>query len=230
MKTKTIKNIMMLVLPVFVCAGGIRAQTQSANAPAPRLVAPLLIPSPSAAPDSGAPGAVSVSEPQVKNQESRPLPEGPAMRVSYPARDNAALLLGDGLDQSMGELRLQAGSGTKAAAQTEAARPSAAAARNAEMVMRMRMAVEQIAAEYGNPLFAQIFTNDSVQAQVLRKRVQLLQRAEEIRAEIAGLEKQKLEAAGELEISRRQLVALQEQADALTNRLQKAHVLLGMRN
>jgi predicted nucleic acid-binding Zn-ribbon protein len=96
------------------------------------------------------------------------------------------------------------------------------------MVARMRLAVERIAAEYGNPTFAQVFTNDAVQAQAFRKRVQLLHRAEAINAEIAELEKQKLVAKDELDTVRQELAALQEQADALTNRLTRARTMLGM--
>lgn len=114
--------------------------------------------------------------------------------------------------------------------QTPAAAPRTSSpvkhVKNAEMVTRMRMAVERIAAEYGNPSFAHIFTNDPLQAQLYRKRIQLVQRMDVLRTEIDALEQQKLVAKNEADATRRELHALQQQAETLASRIQQARTAL----
>ncbi|MDR2981942.1 MAG: hypothetical protein LBV12_06805, partial [Puniceicoccales bacterium] len=72
------------------------------------------------------------------------------------------------------------------------------------MKTRMRMAVEAVAAEYGNPTFVEIFTNDPIRAQALRKRLQLLQNYEALVAEIAALEKQRIAVGQAVSLAERQ--------------------------
>lgn len=111
-----------------------------------------------------------------------------------------------------------------------AAAPQARTVQNAEMIKRMRMAVEKIAAEYGNPTFAQIFTNDPIQAQLYRKRLQLVQRMDLARAELEAIEQQKIVTKNEADAMRRELVALQRQAEALSSRIQQARSVLSFAN
>ena len=93
--------------------------------------------------------------------------------------------------------------------------------RNAEMVARMRAAVEKIAAEYGSPTFVQLFTNDSVMAQVWRKRLQMIQNADLIATELASLQRQKKAASEEVEAARRRLSALQIEAEKIATGLRR---------
>ncbi len=116
-----------------------------------------------------------------------------------------------------------------AAAPAPEPRPAAAKpAQNPEMIARMRIAVEQIAAEYGNPTFAQVFTNDPLQAQLMRKRLQLVQRVDLLKSEIDSLEQQRLAMKNEVEATRRELFALQQQAEALATKIQRASTLLSL--
>jgi hypothetical protein len=222
MKYNIVKKI-LLPASVVIFAGGMQAQSQAPAMPAPRLAAPMIIP---AAPGD-VPATVSV---QQTNQPARAAPAPSETRVSRASQNNATPDLGfdNVFKDDMVQAAWQFKATQAAASNAGASGVSEAAALRAEMVARMRMAVEQIAAEYGNPTFAQVFTNDAVQARMFRKRVQLLHRAEAINAEIAELEKQKVVAKGELDTVRRELAALQEQADALTNRLTKARTMLGM--
>ena len=235
MKNRTKQFTLFVVLLIFAAAGSLYAQTQSANMGAPRLASPMIIPA-MARDGGGGIGAASTTTaavpattiPVAESQTLQlPQPESTTM-VHAPRQQNGpALDIGDNFNEIMAEAGRQAKSDNIKEVPSPAV--SEAAARRAEMITRMRLAVEQIAAEYGNPTFAQVFTNDNVQAQILRKRVQLLHRAEAINAEITALEKQKLQIRGEVDASRRELLALQEQADALTQRLQRASVMLGMR-
>lgn len=74
-------------------------------------------------------------------------------------------------------------------------RTPAEIAEREEMRARMRLAVEKVAAEYGNPVFAEVFTNDPLRARVLGGRLQLLHNYEELVAQIGALEKQREAAA-----------------------------------
>jgi hypothetical protein len=227
MKHNIIKKSLLLA-SVVIFAGSIRAQSQAM--PTPRLAAPMVIPaapSPAPPPAAAAPQANRVAQPAQPAQLAQLAPAPSESRAPNASRNSATPSLA--LDNAFKEEMAQAARQSNA---TQAAAPDAsvsnAAALRSEMVARMRLAVERIAAEYGNPTFAQVFTNDAVQAQAFRKRVQLLHRAEAINAEIAELEKQKVVAKGELDTVRQELAALQEQADALTNRLTRARTMLGM--
>lgn len=116
-----------------------------------------------------------------------------------------------------------------AASPAPARDPSAAKhAPNSEMIARMRIAVGQIAAEHGNPVFAHIFTNDPLQAQLMRKRIQLAQRMDLLKSDIDSLEQKKLSMKREIETTQRELLALQQQAEALAAKIQKASTLLSL--
>jgi len=96
--------------------------------------------------------------------------------------------------------------------------------RHERMILEMRHAVQSIAAQYGNPSFAHVFTNDTLRAQLLRKRVHLLQRIDDVHAEIAALEKQKAGIKSELDASRAELLAVQKQTTELNERLARTRL------
>ena len=115
--------------------------------------------------------------------------------------------------------------------------PGGKNARREEMRVRMRQAVGQVAEEYGNPPFAEVFTNDPIRARVLRNRLRLLGNYEELAAEVRQLaaerEKRSQELKAEVALleQRRQLAAekaarqeavlrqLQAEASALNARI-----------
>lgn len=85
-----------------------------------------------------------------------------------------------------------------------------------EMIDRMRYAVEQIAAEYGSPAFTQIFTNDVVRAQVIRRRMGLLMDLEALNAEIVSMTRQRETLQEQVKVTARQLdVARGEMANVI---------------
>lgn len=83
----------------------------------------------------------------------------------------------------------------------DGAKPAAkqTAVQSGEMVARMRIAVEKIASEYGNPSFAQIFTNDPEKAAKLRERYTDLDKRDALKQEVASLTEQRDAARKELE-------------------------------
>ncbi|AHF94076.1 hypothetical protein OPIT5_04660 [Opitutaceae bacterium TAV5] len=87
-----------------------------------------------------------------------------------------------------------------------------------EMIGRMRRSVEQIASEYGNPVFTQIFTNDTVRAQLLRERMYLLTHFDALAAKIEELTKEKAAAEQQAETARRRLESLRTEASELRRR------------
>jgi hypothetical protein len=102
-----------------------------------------------------------------------------------------------------------------------------------EMITRMKMAVEDVAAQYGNPSFAQVFTNDSVRAKVLRRRMEILKQVDRLNAEIAVLETRRTQSLQELQVTRQRVEAtrqelktVQDQVREMNTRLQNARNLL----
>ncbi len=94
----------------------------------------------------------------------------------------------------------------------EVQRTPAEIAEREEMRARMRIAVEKVAAEYGNPVFAEVFTNDPLRARVLGGRLQLLHNYEELVAQLAALEKQRQAAAQAVdEASRNRMAQIQNE-------------------
>jgi hypothetical protein len=106
-------------------------------------------------------------------------------------------------------------------------------AQHEEMITRMKMAVEDVAAQYGNPSFAQVFTNDPVRAKVLRRRMDVLKQVDRLNAEIATLETRRTQSMQELqatwqrvESSKQELKSIQDQVREMNTRLQNARNLL----
>ncbi|AWI08475.1 hypothetical protein [Ereboglobus luteus] len=235
MKSHTMKLSLLTVLPVVLLSGVLCAQTAT-----PRLAAPMVIP---AGPVTKQ--AVANKEPvreaqvqlpvQAAPQPAKPAPQTSMVAPSAPvAQPTSAPSVPMQFDDGLGELMKGAKPYSDPQVKMKSKKTSIpgpggteASQLRDEMIMRMKRAVEQIASEYGNPTFAQVFTNDAVQAQVLRKRVQMLHRMEAIRTEIAALQKQKEQVRAEVDASQHELIALQQQAEALTNRLQKARFALG---
>ena len=60
-------------------------------------------------------------------------------------------------------------------------------ARHAEMIGRMRAAVEEIAGLYGSPAFTQVFTNDPAEASELRRRLDAASSATRLERQVADL-------------------------------------------
>jgi hypothetical protein len=98
-----------------------------------------------------------------------------------------------------------------------------------EMINRMRVSVEKIAAEYGNPTFTRIFTNDNIRARMLRQRMHLLNNLDALNTEIGILTRQKEEIGRQVDDSRRTVTSLREEAKLLGDRLQAARVALELR-
>jgi septal ring factor EnvC (AmiA/AmiB activator) len=101
------------------------------------------------------------------------------------------------------------------------------------MILRMTMAVEEVAAQYGSPSFAQVFTNDPVRAKVLRRRMEILKQVDRLNAEIALLETRRTQSNQELQVtqqrvekSKQELTTIQEQVREMNTRLQNARNLL----
>jgi hypothetical protein len=83
-----------------------------------------------------------------------------------------------------------------------------AAKRYEEMLQKMQAAVEEVAQLYGNPTFIQVFTNDSDRAAELKKRLQSARSGEEIRRELATLEKRRDDLLNELALKQREAARL----------------------
>lgn len=87
-----------------------------------------------------------------------------------------------------------------------------------EMYKRMRVAVERVAAEYGNPRFAQFFSNDTLRTKVLKQRMQLLQNYDQLQLEITKLRKKRTELESDLQtVVREQKLRVDAELSALEN-------------
>ncbi|WP_415907063.1 hypothetical protein [Oleiharenicola sp. Vm1] len=98
-----------------------------------------------------------------------------------------------------------------------------------EMLLKMRVAVERIAEDYGNPKFAQIFTNDPARATALRERVAAIASLDRLKREVAAMEKKQRELAEAVRAQEDRLSAMQRDAAAKESVLrQAAEVLSGL--
>lgn len=91
--------------------------------------------------------------------------------------------------------------------------PASSAARMAdkryeEMLDRMQSAVEEIAQLYGNPTFLQVFTNDAGQASELKQRLKAARTGEDVRRELANLEKRREELLSDIALREREVARL----------------------
>jgi|CZKI01.1.fsa_nt_gi hypothetical protein len=109
-------------------------------------------------------------------------------------------------------------SSPKQAAQPDAVAAGAAAAehdaerradkRHEEMLNKMQAAVEEIAQLYGNPVFLQVFTNDAERASELKQRLKAARSWDDIRRELAGLEKKRDELLNDIALKEREAARL----------------------
>lgn len=98
-----------------------------------------------------------------------------------------------------------------------------------EMLLKMRVAVERIAEDYGNLKFAQIFTNDPARATALRERVAAIASLDRLKREIAAMEKKQRELTEAIRAQEDRLSAMQRDAAAKESVLrQAAEVLSGL--
>jgi septal ring factor EnvC (AmiA/AmiB activator) len=77
-----------------------------------------------------------------------------------------------------------------------------------EMLDRMQSAVEEIAQLYGNPTFLQVFTNDAGQASELKQRLKAARTGEDVRRELANLEKRREELLSDIALREREVARL----------------------
>jgi hypothetical protein len=123
------------------------------------------------------------------------------------------------------------GSGSDLAGPPPAALPSEqrASKRYEEMLDRMQAAVEEIAQLYGNPQFLQVFTNDMDRASELKMRLKSAATRDDIRQEVASLEKKREDLLGDIALKEREAKRLGEKLlrqrtalDALSIAVEKA--------
>jgi hypothetical protein len=103
-----------------------------------------------------------------------------------------------------------------AATETSSATPAAgwneserrADKRYEEMLDRMQAAVEEVAQLYGNPVFLQVFTNDAERASELKQRLKASRTGDEIRREVADLEKRRDDLLGDIALKERESARL----------------------
>jgi hypothetical protein len=79
-----------------------------------------------------------------------------------------------------------------------------ASRRYEEMLDKMQAAVEEIAQLYGNPIFLQVFTNDPGRASELKQRLRAAQAGEEIRRDLAALEKKRDDLLSDIALRERE--------------------------
>ena len=183
------------------------AQEKKPAAPAAPAVAPVQAPkvTPPAAP---APSITPVATPAAPAAPVAPAPQAQAAIVPVPTPATA-------LEP---EFAFASAKTQYTAPKTTSSRGTASLSRNVQrsaaeleerevMRARMRIAVEKVASEFGNPVFAEVFTNDPLRARVLGGRLKLLQNYEELVAQIAALEQQRNEVAESVDEASRQRMA-----------------------
>jgi hypothetical protein len=77
-----------------------------------------------------------------------------------------------------------------------------------EMLDRMRAAVEEVAELYGNPIFLQVFTNDTGRATELKERIRATQTTEDVGRELTGLEKKRDDLLNDIALKQREAARL----------------------
>jgi len=77
-----------------------------------------------------------------------------------------------------------------------------------EMLDRMRAAVEDIAALYGNPTFLQVFTNDASRADELKARLRTDRSAARVADDLKDLEKKRDDLLGDIALKEREAARL----------------------
>jgi hypothetical protein len=98
-----------------------------------------------------------------------------------------------------------------------------------EMLSKMQAAVEEIAQLYGNPVFLQVFTNDSERATELKQRLRAAQSDEQVRREITDIEKKRDDLLNDIALKEREasrltsrIVRQRAALDALSSAMEQA--------
>jgi chromosome segregation ATPase len=98
-----------------------------------------------------------------------------------------------------------------------------------EMLGKMQAAVEEIAQLYGNPVFLQVFTNDIDRASELKERLRSARSGEDLRRELATLQKKRDDLLSDIALREREaakltsrLVRQRSALDALADAVEQA--------
>jgi len=83
-----------------------------------------------------------------------------------------------------------------------------ASKRYEEMLDKMQAAVEEVAQLYGNPVFLQVFTNDPGRASELKQRLKASESGEEIRKDLASLEKRRADLLSDIALREREIARI----------------------
>jgi hypothetical protein len=110
-------------------------------------------------------------------------------------------------DQAPGEAA-RGGNPPGAAAPTADESKDRAEKRYDEMLSKMQAAVEEIAQLYGNPVFLQVFTNDVERATELKQRLRAAQSDEQVRREMADIEKKRDDLLNDIALKEREAARL----------------------
>ena len=79
-----------------------------------------------------------------------------------------------------------------------------ASKRYEEMLTKMQAAVEEVAQLYGNPVFLQVFTNDTERAEELKQRLSLARSEKEMQRELSDLKRQRDDLLNDLALKQRE--------------------------
>jgi uncharacterized protein YjiS (DUF1127 family) len=126
----------------------------------------------------------------------------------------AALLIGQAFSAAPGPSDMPPSQTSKndvaaaSAASIETESASRADKRYEEMLDKMQAAVEEIAQLYGNPVFLQVFTNDVERATELKQRLRAARSDEEIRRELAEMEKKRDDLLNDIALKEREAANL----------------------
>ncbi len=77
-----------------------------------------------------------------------------------------------------------------------------------EMLGKMQASIEEIAQLYGNPVFLQVFTNDADRASELKERLRAARSGDDIRRELADLQKKRNDLLNDIALKEREAARL----------------------
>lgn len=99
-------------------------------------------------------------------------------------------------------------------------------ARRSEMVSRMESAVQKVAGEYGNPVFAQFFTNDKSKVEEMRNRLKTSKTLDELEKSVSDLKNQEAALRAELLHLQNELNSAKKEFEVLKNKTERAQSIL----
>ena len=98
----------------------------------------------------------------------------------------------------------KADSGAPNAQPAESAASRRASKRYEEMLSKMQAAVEEVAQLYGNPVFLQVFTNDTERAEELKERLRLARSEKDMQRELSDLQHRRDDLMNDLALKQRE--------------------------